>query len=48
MFEFSQLGSVYEERYDNIHVLVGRKSLRDNSKFFIEMAGIVQFGTVIV
>lgn len=48
MFEFSQLGNVYEERYGDIHVLVGSKSLRDNSKFFIEMVGIVKFGTVIV
>lgn len=42
------MGNVYEERYGDIHVLVGSKSLRDNSKFFIEMVGIVKFGTVIV
>ena len=48
MFEFSQLGSVYEERYGDIHVLVCSKFPRDNSKFFIEMVGIVKFGIVII
>ena len=48
MFECSQLGSVYEDRYGDIHVLVCSKFPRDNSKFFIEMVGIVKFGIVII
>lgn len=48
MFEFTQLGSVYVERYGDMHVLVSSISLTDNSKIIIEMVVIVQFGAVIV
>ena len=48
MFEFTQLGSVYVERYGDMHVLVSSNSLTDNSTFIIEMVVIVQFGAVIV